>query len=119
VTKTKVIIVVDERSGLAEKVAEVLHRRGFHACIAGTAAAALRRVSQCQHQAAVIDYDAPGGETLAVSLREHGVSVVGISSHAVTRERAVGAQFWLPKPCPAVDLVAAVERVLAPSKVSR
>ena len=117
--KTKVIVVVDERSGLAEKIEELLHRQGYHACSVPSPRAALRRAAGCNHQVAIVDYDVAGAEALAVSLRSRGVSVVGIASTEATRARAAGASAWLPKPCSAKDIMGAVVQALTPPKVPR
>ncbi|MBI4502599.1 MAG: sigma-54-dependent Fis family transcriptional regulator [Gemmatimonadetes bacterium] len=122
------VLVVEDDRELRDLLVEVLRSRGYHAVPFSNARSALRAIAAGQGADVVVtDLKMPGmrGEDLLRELRERSsevnvivITAFGSIDSAIALIKA-GAYDYLTKPLNTGDLVAAVERALAESRVRR
>jgi DNA-binding response OmpR family regulator len=113
------ILLVEPLAWLRDVEEELLARRGYHVCLAGTAEAAITQASFHLPAVMLIRYCLPGnmnGAALIEALRNAGVysPAIGMTGRKEHAEifKSVGATWVLVLPFGDKELIAAVEAAL-------
>jgi DNA-binding response OmpR family regulator len=113
------ILLVEDEASIAEPFAQALHRHGFDALVAPTAAAALRLARSEPPDLVLLDLTLPDGDGRDVcrELRRHSqVPIVMLTARGTETDRVVGLELgaddYVVKPFSVAEVVARIRAVL-------
>src|SRR5512140_3465814 len=120
IKKDASLLLVDDDETFRSVMTRELQRLGYRVAIAGSAAEAMRRISECEPDVILLDLRLPDMDGLAVlkSIRERQATsdVIMLTGHgsidvAIESIRA-GAFDYVAKPCPLDELEVRIQRAL-------